>query len=283
METETTDTDAAHIDSTVFENAPAIVDEWFNGHGIRFYRLLDEIGENPSVYAKTTYEKKIDPDTGETVETEKVKAIGAITTDLYFKNATKQLATYLEGEGWLPEHIEPEVIVEELFHEFTPYIESRLLELFEDTNPENIELYLNKYVQFPMNWSTEINQLWESRRNTFTEAEWESFFYALMDATDLIRRADDNTSGDYEHVYAFIPQFEAVPEWRLRAAENYWCGVFQNVPALANIEALRHSEEYTTQAEMAETLDRHKSTISQQVKEVESLRDRTDWMSKNRL
>ena len=61
---------------------------------------------------------------------------------------------------------------------------------------------------------------------------WSWFFAALMEEAMCLDRVYGNDDFATAYAYAFDARqsFETVPLWRLRAAENYHCGVFDPSP-----------------------------------------------------
>lgn len=286
METEDDISNASTIDNAVFEESDSLVDEWQNGQGKRLYKLADRIGDNPPIHALTEYEREVDPDTGETVETETVDRVGRLVPNIHLRSAEKQVLSRLEEENEPGHELWDEVTVETMLDMFERYLDNRVTTLLETDHHykyEVVDLHLLKEVRISIDEEEEAAEL-AGRTPEFSEAEWSAFLWAVREETtylDSLRGEDVDAHTD--RAYAFIPGFESVPEWRLRAVENHICGVYKTSPALANVAALLDSDTVSTQAEIADELDKSESTISQQVADVEEWKQRTQWMCDNRL
>lgn len=269
------------IDDAVFETAELLADEWVNGRGKRLYKLADPLGDHPAIHALTAYEKTIDDDTGETVETETIEGVGHLVPNVYLRNAERQILQRLKDDN--PE-LWDEATVELMLHEFKHYVEDRITNLVEMAHPHDIvDLHLLKEVRVAIDDDQEARKLAEGS-SSFNDAEWSAFLWAVQEEATLIDNLiGEDVDTEASRAYAFQPTFEAVPEWRLRAVENHLCGVFKNAPALANVAALLDSDAVSTQAEMADELGKDKSTISQQVSDVEEWQMRARWMCENRV
>jgi hypothetical protein len=275
------DTSNVEVDITdeVFYEAECVADAWKNTSGNRLYRLIERSGDHPAVFAFSEYTREIDGGAGEVIESETITNIGEICFTLDIRSVGRVADELSTGTSLVPPDIEAEVIVEEFIHSFTPYVENRIPELIEDE--PMLEFKLGKEILVPMNTTEEVNNLYNRSSNSISEAEWEAFFWALSKHTNLVRGLNVHEFENADKAYAFIPNVEPVPEWRVRAAENHLCGAFRNTPALANVAALM--DVANTQVEIADELNRHESTISQQVSEVNDILERAEWMCKNRV
>jgi hypothetical protein len=266
------------LDPAVFDEAEPLIDTWVNGLGKRLYVLAGRIGDHPPIHVLTSYERSIDNDTGEAVEVETVEGLGRLVPFFHMGTDTRRATQTLIDDN--PE-LWDEGAVEHMHETFEYYLEDRLQELVETAPARNfVDIHLLSKIRIGFDEDLEAQKL-ADRDRSFGKAEWEAYLWAVMEETTLI----DDLYGEgveADRAYGFRPEFEDVPEWRLRAVENHHCGVWKNAPALANLAALRESEEVSTQAEMAEELGKDESTISQQMADVDGWLARARWMCENR-
>lgn len=280
MDTQSADTGdpGATLDPAVLDAAECLVDTWVENAGWRFYRLSNAIADRPPVYAWVRYTRDIDSETGDPVEQEIIEAAGELNLDPQLSQFDEEILAYLkDGNEYYWNHGTVEMMIEE----FEAFFEDRIPELIAGQGNPIADITASTRVRVSMRRETEAGRLADLSEN-FDTAEWENFLLAVREATRVIDDPAHDSGERPKYTYTFKPVFDPVPEWRLRAIENHLCGVFRNAPALAAVAALLDSGVTTTQAEMAEVLGKDRSTVTQQIADVEDWRSRCRWMCDSR-
>lgn len=268
------------IDPAVFDAVEPLADTWVSGQGKRFYNLMgaDASGHGP-VYALTSYERVIDDETGDTIERETLDDIGILTVNPRTQPFEQRIYERLHEDNPV---LWDEPAVEHILHEFEAYLSDRFHHLLNDSTSDVLDLHLLKEIRIPISVQREIDCIQPATSGDFSEGEWDALFWALEQETTVVSDVRDHDDTDLTRAYSITPEFESVPDWRLRAIENLHCGIYKHMPALAHVSALLDSDSHRTQAAIAEELDKNESTISQQVADVKDRRERAHWTSANR-
>lgn len=115
-------------------------------------------------------------------------------------------------------------------------------------------------------------------------ASYEDLFDEQLDNLNLVSESVERPHEDgveYAQYCQFVGtyNFNTLDPYKLRAIELVHNGVYYNKPAVAIVQALR--EEGLSQKEIANKLDKDKSTISKQVSVAKNLTERSRWHSTN--
>jgi hypothetical protein len=272
-------TDAAQkLDAGVLTYAEPLVDTWCNGRGKRLYRLAERVGSHAPIFALSSYERDIDPDSGDTVETETLEEVGTLAAPrVSLQNAERAILSRLEEDNEPGFEMWDEGTVEMMREEFEHHAAQRIAVLCNRGPDRNfIDLHLLTELRIEIDRVLETEKLAE--KSSFDKLDWEAFLYAVEEESTYIDslRGDESTACDGD-AYAFRPEFNDAPDWRLRAVELMHCGVMKNAPALANLAALKQDGTLTSQAEFATELGKSPSTISQQMDALQEWSDRAAW------
>jgi hypothetical protein len=269
----TTEPAATPLDSEALTHVEPLVDTWLSGKGKRLYRLAERVGDYPPVFALSTYERAVDPESGDTVETETLEDAGTLVPFVNMGTDKRRATQRLIDDN--PEFWD-EGTVERMHKTFEQYLKDRLHNLVE-TAPTGkfVDIHLLEDVRIAFDEDLEAYKLAE-RDRSFGETEWAAYLWAVKEETTLIA---DLYSEDVpaEQAYSFRPTFEAAPDWRFHAVELIHCGVLKNAPALANLTALKQYKTATSQADLAAELGKSPSTISQQVEDLQEWSERAAW------
>jgi hypothetical protein len=273
-------TNAAHtLDADALTHADPLVDTWQNGQGKRLYRLAGAVGSHAPVFALSNYERTVDPDSGETVETETLEHAGTLAAPrVSLENAERAILSRLDENNEPGLEMWDEMTVEMMREEFERHVARRIATLCNRGPDRNfIDLHLLCDLRIEIDRDLELRKLADAS-SSFNEAEWDAFVWAVeQESTYIDTLRSDETTHRTGAAYVFKPEFKQAPDWRLRAVEFMHCGILKNAPALANLAALKQEGTLTSQAELATELGKSPSTISQQMDALQEWSDRASW------